>query len=154
MKMKVANTVIKNHDKSTEAIYGMVTLDYEGRFIRRKKLTTDNGEVFLVELPEMISVSAGDGFALDDGRVIGINAMPEPLMKISHSQLVNIAWHIGNRHTPCQIEEDYLLIQSDHVLEKMVLQLGAKVEYLTGPFMPEGGAYGHGRTHGHNHHND
>ena len=152
--MNVANAVIKNHDQSTTARYDMVTLDYEGRFVRRKKLTTDNGEVFLVELPEMISVSAGDGFVLDDGRVIMINAMPELLMKISHMQLVSIAWHIGNRHTPCQIEEDHLLIQSDHVLEKMVLQLGAEVEYVTEPFMPEGGAYGHGRTHGHKHHHD
>ena len=29
-----------------------VTLDYEGRFLRRKRLTSDKGEAFLVELPE------------------------------------------------------------------------------------------------------
>ena len=29
---------------------GVITLDYEGRFLRRKRLTTDSGEAFLVEL--------------------------------------------------------------------------------------------------------
>jgi urease accessory protein len=33
----------------------------------------------------------------------------------------------------------------------MLEQLGASVSPLTAPFRPEGGAYGHGRTHGHQH---
>ena len=33
----------------------------------------------------------------------------------------------------------------------MLEGLGASVEHVTAPFTPEGGAYGHGRTHGHEH---
>jgi urease accessory protein len=44
-----------------------------------------------------------------------------------------------------------LLIQQDHVLEDMLRQLGAKITHTTNPFTPEGGAYGHGRTHSHHH---
>jgi urease accessory protein len=65
--------------------------------------------------------------------------------------LHRIAWHIGNRHTPCQIEADRLLIQRDHVIADMLRLIGAQVREVVEPFTPEGGAYGHGRTHGHDH---
>ncbi|MEL6207055.1 MAG: urease accessory protein UreE, partial [Pseudomonadota bacterium] len=57
----------------------------------------------------------------------------------------------GNRHTPCRIEADRLLIRDDHVLADMLRKLGAGVRPLHAPFQPEGGAYGHGRTMGHDH---
>ncbi|HCQ64977.1 MAG TPA: urease accessory protein UreE, partial [Rhodobacteraceae bacterium] len=74
----------------------------------------------------------------------------EDLLEI-RGDLTRLAWHIGNRHTPCQIEPARLLIQRDHVLHDMLVKLGAEVSEVVAPFMPEGGAYGHGRTHGHAH---
>ena len=145
--MHIAQEIIHNIDANSAD--GVITLDYEGRFLRRKRLVTDEGEAFLVELPETVSLSATDGFILDDRRVIAIRPKPEPLLKITHNHLPRIAWHIGNRHTPCQIEQHYLLIQQDHVIENMLELLGATIEKLEAPFTPEGGAYGHGRTHSH-----
>ena len=147
--MHIAQEIIHNIDAISAD--GVITLDYEGRFLRRKRLVTDEGEAFLVELPETVSLSATDGFILDDRRIIAIRPTPEPLVKITHNHLPRIAWHIGNRHTPCQIEQHYLLIQQDHVLENMLELLGATIEKLEAPFTPEGGAYGHGRTHSHEH---
>jgi len=43
------------------------------------------------------------------------------------------------------------LIQADHVLRDMLQKLGATLREVEAPFTPEGGAYGHGRTHGHSH---
>lgn len=149
--MHIAQEIIHNIDAISAD--GVITLDYEGRFLRRKRLVTDEGEAFLVELPETVSLSATDGFILDDRRIIAIRPKPEPLVKITHNHLPRIAWHIGNRHTPCQIEQHYLLIQQDHVLENMLELLGATIEKLEAPFTPEGGAYGHGRTHSHEHGN-
>jgi urease accessory protein len=37
------------------------------------------------------------------------------------------------------------------VLEGMLRLLGAEIEPMQAPFTPEGGAYGHGRTHSHHH---
>ena len=147
--MHIAQEIIHNIDAISAD--GIITLDYEGRFLRRKRLVTDEGEAFLVELPETVSLSATDGFILDDRRIIAIRPKPEPLLKITHNHLPRIAWHIGNRHTPCQIEQHYLLIQQDHVIENMLELLGATIEKLEAPFTPEGGAYGHGRTHSHEH---
>ena len=147
--MQIAHEIISNIDPTSAD--AMISLDYEGRFLRRKRLQTDDGEDFMVELPKTISLSPSDGIVLDDGRVIGIRPKPEMLAKITHLNLMRMAWHIGNRHTPCQIEDDHLLIQQDYVLEDMLRQLGAKITHITNPFMPEGGAYGHGRTHSHHH---
>ena len=72
-------------------------------------------------------------------------------MQVTGPDLVRLAWHIGNRHTPCQIEADRLLIQQNHVMWDMLALLGATVKDVSEPFTPEGGAYGHGRTHGHRH---
>ena len=147
--MQIAHEIIRNIDPASAD--AMISLDYEGRFLRRKRLLTDDGEDFMVELPKTISLLPSDGIVLDDGRVIGIRAKLEMLAKITHINLMRMAWHIGNRHTPCQIEDDHLLIQQDHVLEDMLRQLGAKITHITNPFVPEGGAYGHGRTHSHHH---
>ena len=128
-----------------------VTLDYEARFLRRKRLVSDTGEPFLVELAETRSLSQGEGFRLDDGRIIAVMAAAEPLLSVQHGNLARIAWHVGNRHTPCQIADDHILIREDKVLQAMLEGLGASVTQVSAPFTPEGGAYGHGRTHGHEH---
>ena len=127
-----------------------VQLDYDGRFLRRKRLVAQSGLAFLVDLPETVSLNEGLAFVLGDGRQVRILAAPEPLLRVS-GDLPRLAWHIGNRHTPCQIASDHLLIRQDHVLEAMLRQLGATVEAIEAPFRPEGGAYGFGRTMGHDH---
>ncbi|MCV2880747.1 urease accessory protein UreE [Actibacterium sp. XHP0104] len=128
-----------------------LTLDYQARFLRRRKLTTDGGQDIRVDLPETTSLDAGDALILDDGRTIAIRAAPETLLRVRGENLSRLAWHIGNRHTPCQIADDHLLIAHDHVLAGMLAGLGAQVDHVTAPFTPEGGAYGHGRAMGHDH---
>lgn len=128
-----------------------LSLSYEDRFLRRKVLTCDGGEQILVDLAQTTSLDHGGALVLEDGREIGIQAAPEALLEVTSHNLTRIAWHIGNRHTPCQVEADRLLIQVDHVIRDMLLKLGATVREVHEPFTPEGGAYGHGRTHAHAH---
>lgn len=131
--------------------FDVVVLDYDARFLRRKRLETVHGEGFLVNLPETTSLEARDCFELDDGRLIEVLPAEEPLLVVTGPDLARYAWHIGNRHTPCQIEAGRLLIRQDHVLEAMLTHLGATVTRALEPFTPEGGAYGLGRTMGHDH---
>jgi urease accessory protein len=128
-----------------------VVLDYRDRFLRRKRLTTARGAVLLVDLPETVSLEDGDGLVLEDGRHVAIEAAAEPLVEVTGAPavLARLAWHIGNRHTPAEIAEDRILVQRDHVIEDMLRRLGAVTRHAVAPFRPEGGAYGHGRTHGH-----
>ena len=130
--------------------FDQVVLPYDERFLRRKRLVTAEGHGFLVSLDETVSVAHGDAFELEDGRLIKVIAAEEPVLVVQ-GDLARLAWHIGNRHTPCQIEGARLLIRQDHVLEAMLRQMGANVMHRMEPFTPEGGAYGHGRTMGHSH---
>ncbi|WP_323778972.1 urease accessory protein UreE [Leisingera sp.] len=128
-----------------------VVLDYQARFLRRKVLQTESGGRLLVDLPQTTSLEHGGVLVLEDGGEVAVAAAAEPLLQITGAWLLRLAWHIGNRHTPCQIEDSRLLIRRDHVIRAMLVQLGATVEEVTEPFTPEGGAYGHGRTHSHEH---
>lgn len=129
---------------------GVVVLDYDARLLRRKRLTTQDGDSFLVDLPAVTNLDDFWGFQLEDGRAIQIAPAQEPLVQIT-GDLPRLAWHIGNRHTPCQVQPTRLLIRRDHVIEAMLAQLGATLAYVVEPFIPEGGAYGSGRTMGHDH---
>ncbi|NCO87198.1 MAG: urease accessory protein UreE [Rhodobacterales bacterium] len=127
-----------------------VELPYHARMLRRKRLVTLHEEAFLVDLAETVSLDDGDAFALADGRLVAVIAAAEPLMEV-RGELARLAWHIGNRHAPCAVAADRLVIQRDRVLRAMLQGLGAQVTDIDAPFRPEGGAYGHGRTMGHSH---
>ena len=144
-------TSVAHHIVShTHDAAGTVSLTYDARLLRRKRLTTDEGDPFLVDLHQTTSVNAGEAFILDDGRHILVAAADEPLMRVT-GDLVRLAWHVGNRHAPCAITADALILQREKVMRAMLEQLGATVADFDGPFTPEGGAYGHGRTMGHDH---
>ena len=127
------------------------SLNYSGRFLRRKRLLTDCGLAFLIDLNKATNLNHGDQLELDNQNLVEIIAKPELLAEITGNNLLEYAWHIGNRHTPAQVERTRILIQHDHVIEHMIEHLGGIITHVTEPFTPLGGAYGHGRTHSHEH---
>ena len=140
--------LLKDAPANTDA---EVVLTYDERLVRRKRLVTAQGDGFLVDLPEVTNLDAVWGFELEDGRTIRVTAAREAVLEITGQDLARYAWHIGNRHTPCQVEPSLLVIRADHVLEAMLRQLGAGVLATSEPFAPEVGAYGMGRPMGHDH---
>ncbi len=129
----------------------LCVLQYDDRFVRRKVIATAQNYEFLLDLPQTVSLSYGDAFQLENGEIIAVIEAEEPLLEITAADLTLLAWHIGNRHTPCQIEIHRRLIQRDPVIRKMLESLGATVVEIMEPFTPEGDAYGHGRTLSHAH---
>jgi len=136
---------------TNEMIKDTITLSYHQRFIRRKKLISDNQIEFLVNLPETVSLNHNSGLLLNDGSLILIKSAKENLLEIFSENLMKIIWHIGNRHIPCQIEKERLLIKHDKTIENLIITLGGTIKKIEEEFNPEGGAYGLGRTHGHSH---
>ena len=140
-----------------EKAAGTLTLDFDARHRRRIRLTTDQGEDILLDLPKTVAMADGDGLQLDDGTWIGITGASESLVEVRHNdrhQLMRLAWHLGNRHLPTEIREDALRIRPDHVIEEMLQGFGAARERVQESFQPEGGAYGASHNHGHHHHDD
>jgi urease accessory protein len=128
-------------------------LDHDDRYRRRLAMTGVRGLEFLLDLPEAVMLRAGDGLALEDGRIVEVVAAPEPLAEIRCKDavaLARVAWHLGNRHLPVELTRRALRIRRDHVIEEMAHGLGADVIAIEAPFNPEGGAYA--AAHGHDHH--
>ena len=126
-----------------------ITLAHDERRLRRKLLTGKNGTEVLVDFPNTITLDHQGALELADGRLIEILAASEILYAVTArdaANLLRLAWHIGNRHTPAQLDTGRILIKRDHVLKTMLEGLGAHVTDVTEPFFAEHGAY-----HSHNH---
>ncbi|SFV30248.1 urease accessory protein [Devosia crocina] len=126
-----------------------ITLAHDERRLRRKLLTGRNGTEVTVDFPNTVTLDHAGALELEDGRRIGILAASELLYAVSArdtAHLLRLAWHIGNRHTPAQLEAGRILIKRDHVLKTMLEGLGATVAEVTEPFFAEHGAY-HSHSH-------
>lgn len=132
--------------------YDTVTLDSDARRLRRKLLRLSGGDEVMIDLPQTVTLEHGSGLELDDGRIAGIIAADELLYEVrarDTAHLLRLAWHIGNRHTPAQLEQTRILIRRDHVLKTMLEGLGASIANVTEPFSPEHGAYHSHGPHSH-----
>lgn len=136
-----------------EAAVDSVTLAFVDRHRRRIRLVADSGTPFLLDLARAQHLAEGDGLELDNGNYLRVRAAPEPVIEIeapSETDLLRIAWHIGNRHLPLQAVEGKLRLRADHVIAGMIEGLGGKVSWTRAPFDPEIGAYaGAPQTHEH-----
>ena len=124
--------------------FDIVVLNAEERHIRRKRITLQHGEEVIVDFEKPVHLEEGDRLVLDDGRMAQVVAAPEELMEVRARDirhLVELAWHIGNRHLPAEVREDRLLLRRDRVIRAMLDNLGAIVTDVTEPFAPEHGAY-------------
>ena len=124
-----------------------VLLDADERHRRRIMLTSESGTQFLLDLPRAAGLRDGDGLVLEDGSMVCVVGKGEALVEIAAenaASLARVAWHLGNRHTEIEVVGDRLRMRRDHVLEAMLLRLGASLTPVEAPFDPERGAYDHG----------
>jgi urease accessory protein UreE len=95
-----------------EKAAGTLTLDFDGRHRRRIRMTADQGEGVLLDLPRAIAMTDGDGLQLEDGKWLKVRAAAELVVEVSHrdpNKLARLAWHLGNRHLPTEIRDQVLL---------------------------------------------
>ncbi len=130
-----------------------VTLPHDLRHLRRKLLHLSNGDMVMLDLKDAVLFHDGDRLVLDNGDTVEVKSAAEKLFEIrakNRLHLIELAWHLGNRHLAAQIEEDRILILRDHVIRSMLQGLGATVLDVEEAFQPARGAY---HAHGsHDHH--
>ncbi|WP_172380616.1 urease accessory protein UreE [Vibrio sp. Vb339] len=142
------NTQIQN------APDGYLSLPIDSRIKSRLKVMLDDGRNAGLFLPRGHILRGGEQLLSECGLVVEVKAAPETVSTVYCEDLLlltRVAYHLGNRHVPLQVEAGWVRYQHDHVLDEMVEGLGAKVTTEKQPFEPEGGAYG-GRSGGHHHH--
>ena len=143
-------------------VKGQLVLPFDSRQKSRLRAQLVSGEEVGLMLPRGEILRGGDLVTASDGRVIEVVAEPEKLLHVEADSLAKAAYHLGNRHVPVQVGENFLRIAEDHVLEEMLKKMGAKVTHVVAPFEPEAGAYagghhqhdemGHGgKIHDHHH---
>ena len=131
-------------------------LPFDSRQKSRLRTHLASGEDVALMLPRGEMLRGGDLVVASDGRVVEVVAAAERLLHVecaSATELARCAYHLGNRHVPVEVGKDFLRLAEDHVLEKMLAGLGAKLTHVTAPFEPEAGAY-HGNAAGAHHHDE
>ncbi len=144
--VKRASRVVRAATWPAACAIDRVVLDADERHRRRIVLAGERGTRFLLDLAEATALRDGDGLVLDDGAIVAVVAKSEPVVEIAApdaAALARLAWHLGNRHTEVQLAGNRLRIRRDHVLEEMLVGLGARLTSIEAPFEPERGAYEH-----------
>ena len=132
---------------------GRVELSYAEREKSRQRATLTSGEDIAIKVPRGLVMRGGDILESEDGRRITVVAAAESVSTVHANTaraLTRVAYHLGNRHVWVEVGPSWLRYLHDHVLDEMVIGLGAKITHEQAPFEPEGGAYG-GRGHSHAH---
>lgn len=133
-----------------------LTLPFEKRQKSRLQVTLDNGEQAGLFLPRGTLLRGGECLRAEDGRIISVLATEESTSTAYSDNaylLMKACYHLGNRHIPLQIGNDFVRYQHDHVLDEMVASFGLDIKQELAPFEPESGAYHshEGHHHGHAH---
>src|SRR6201985_3786074 len=90
---------------------------FDDRYRRRLRMLGDGGLDFLLDLIEPIVLHTGDGLRLEEGGYVEVKAAEGDLVEVrgrDPAAFARLAWHLGNRHLPAQIEGDRILIRDDH----------------------------------------
>ena len=107
---------------------------------------SDEGQEVYLSLPRGTTLRDGDWLESDRGEFLKIQAKPEPVLTATTPALLELlqaAYHLGNRHIPLEITDTYLRLSPDPVLKDLLEHRGLKITSETVPFQPESGAYGH-----------
>lgn len=156
-----------------------LALDWDTRQKSRFEAVDSSGRRVGVFLPRGIVVRGGDVLVGEDGSLIAVQALAQPILVVNASaksadtalDLLRAAYHLGNRHVPLEVHADRLVLEPDHVLAALLVRIGLEVGATSGPFEPEAGAYdtgwpslhareggahqhGHAHGHGHEHEHD
>jgi len=124
-------------------------LTAEDRTRSRHRFETTSGQEVFLQLPRGTILQDGDWLRSPDGITMQIVAKPESVLTVtadSPLQLLQAAYHLGNRHVPLEITDQYLRLTPDSVLQEMLEHRGLTVQAEIQPFQPERGAYG-GHSH-------
>ena len=130
-------------------------LTAEQRTVLRGRRRSRCGEDLLLQLPREGPLQPGDRL-MDGLRTLQVSvvAAPEPLLRVKATtglELLQAAYHLGNRHVSLEVHPQELLLLRDSVLEAMLRSRGLELSSCERPFVPESGAYGGGYQHVHGH---
>lgn len=106
-------------------------LEWEELNKRILRKQTVGGREVAISLEESGTLRYEDVLYEDEDTIIAIRTKLEKVYVItpkSMQEMGKMAFEIGNRHTPCIIENDEILVRYDHTLEKLMDEVGVSYE--------------------------
>jgi urease accessory protein len=147
--------ILKERAEGAGRADASLTLAYDQRIKSRIRVRLDDGREAGLFLERGTVLRDGDLLRSDQGWVVEVKAAAEQVSTAIVDNCLMLAracYHLGNRHIPLQIDENWVRYQADHVLDDMLRAMGLEVVHGMACFEPEAGAYGHhGEHHGHAH---
>ncbi len=109
------------------------------------------GRDLLLQLPRGEALEPWEWLGQEDGvALVQVEPAPEDVLVARSPRaldLLQAAYHLGNRHVPMELRPQELRLLVDPVLETLLRQRGLEVGRLREPFLPERGAYGRTTHH-------
>ena len=110
------------------------------------------GQELLLQLDRGAPLQPGEWLSGASGEpVVRVMAAPETLLRVRAQtplELLQAAYHLGNRHVALELRTTELRLLDDPVLADLLGRRGLLVDRLQEPFCPEVGAYGSAHSHG------
>lgn len=110
------------------------------------------GQELLLQLDRGEPLQPGEWLSgASGGPGVQVEAAPETLLRVRAQaplDLLQAAYHLGNRHVALEVQATELRLIEDPVLADLLARRGLQVDRLHEPFRPEGGAYGSAHSHG------
>ena len=121
---------IKDMDTSNKEI-DWLELEWEelNKRILRKK--SDNGRDIAISLEGDTRLNYGDILKEDGNEIVAVRTKLEEVYVIqpkTMQEMGKAAFEIGNRHTPCIIEDNEILVRYDYTLETLLDEVGVSYE--------------------------
>ena len=111
----------------------------------QQRIVLENAQSLYLRLPRGKIIQDGDILQSENGEItLKILAKSEPIITVKASNqltLIKAAYHLGNRHIPLEITNDYLRFSPDKILEEMLITMGLNLITENATFFPEVGAY-------------
>lgn len=123
-----------------------ILLKHQDRYLRKKILLSRKKNKIFFNFTKAIYLKHNTYLMTKDKKVIKVLAKKEKIIEINiknSKKRCEVAWHIGNRHMPAQVEANKINIIYDQVIFKMLKSLGYQVSIKNKIFDPIGGAYDH-----------
>lgn len=114
-----------------------LALAFADRILWRQDAVTSAGRQVTCAFAQPQRVRPGDQLTLQSGDRVAIVAPHEDLIAVSGGDLLRMAWHLGGRRAPCQVDGDRLLILPEPGIEAMLGEFGAKLDPVRAAFVPE-----------------
>lgn len=110
------------------------------------------GQELLLQLDRGEPLQPGEWLSgASGGPAVQVIAAPETLLRVRAQaplELLQAAYHLGNRHVALELRATELRLLDDPVLADLLGRRGLLVDRLQEPFCPEAGAYGSAHSHG------